>query len=449
MNEQVIARMAKVLLSIDESIPPLAKKFLSDTELNVVLNTAYLKPEFNEQVANWFAEFLSLRASLWEIIDETHERVTVGLNNLESYNDYRYFVIGFVAACLVVHLDRILLEKVATHTLIQRKLNEGFPEKNIPRKQYTRIYNSFINIDNAQRMLKVMNFASRERVKIKRLRDDAAVGKLVENFWRYRSYLDPSKQNYFERTVHFIQHAVKRRGATIKQHTEFKVLEASGRIFSEMVNKTGKLVTQEIREQAQRVMQPGDVLVTRHKYALTNFFLPGYWPHAAMYVGSQGERDAWDIQLPAQIQNRLRGNESTFEALKDGVLFRPLENTLAVDAFVILRPSISQKGVKQAIERIAEHEGKKYNFDFDFFRSDRLVCTELMYRAYDGIENMSIELVERAGRPTLSAEDLLDLALDTEMFEAVAVYGANGNYGFVTESLEVTEIIEKSYRLEK
>jgi len=219
MNEQVIARMAKVLLSIDESIPPLAKKFLSDTELNVVLNTAYLKPEFNEQVANWFAEFLSLRASLWEIIDETHERVTVGLNNLESYNDYRYFVIGFVAACLVVHLDRILLEKVATHTLIQRKLNEGFPEKKIPRKQYTRIYNSFINIDNAQRMLKVMNFASRERVKIKRLRDDAAVGKLVENFWRYRSYLDPSKQNYFERTVHFIQHAVKRRGATIKQHT--------------------------------------------------------------------------------------------------------------------------------------------------------------------------------------------------------------------------------------
>lgn len=446
MTDHVIARMAKILLSIDDSIPVLSSKFLSETQLTEVLSAAYLKPEFNEQVANWFAEFLSLRASLWEIIEETHECVTVGLNNLESYNDYRFFVIGFVAACLVVQLDRILLENVATHTLIQRKFNEGFPEKNIPRKQYTRIYNSFVNIDNAQRMLKVMNFASHERNKIKRLRDDKEVGQLVENFWRYRSYLDPSKQHYLERIKYFIKHVLKRRGATIKQHTEFKVLEASGRIFSELVNKKGKLVTKEICEQARSLMQPGDVLVTRHKYALTNFFLPGFWPHAAMYVGSQGERDAWNIRFPSDIQKRLKGHESTFEALKDGVLFRPLESTLAVDAFVILRPTLSRKGIKQAIERIAEHEGKKYNFDFDFFRSDRLVCTELMYRAYDGIEHMNIELKERAGRPTLSAEDLLDLALDTEMFDVVAMYGAHDNYNLVTDASELKEMVTRSYR---
>lgn len=446
VHENVIARMADVIQSIDESISQLESRFLSPFELESAISAAYLKPEFNERVANWFAEFLSLRASLWEVIDETHERVTVGLNNLETYDDYRYFLIGFVSACLVVRLDRILLEKIATHTLIQRKLNEGFPEKNIPRKQYTRIYNSFIDVDNAQRMLKVMNFASRERSKIKTLVNDTAVGQLAANIWRYRSYLDPSKQNYVERTVHFVKHAIKRRGATIKQHTEFKVLEASGRIFSEMVNKKGKLVTQEIREQARKLMQPGDVLVTRHKYALTNFFLPGYWPHAAMYIGSQGERDAWEIELPSKVQERLKGNESTFEALKDGVLFRPLESTLAVDGFVIIRPSLSKKGIKQAIERIALHEGKKYNFDFDFFRSDRLVCTELMYRAYDGIEHMDIQLVERAGRPTLSAEDLLDLALDTDMFEPIAIYGFERNYELLKEGAAVREAIEKSYR---
>jgi hypothetical protein len=57
--------------------------------------------------------------------------------------------------------------------------------------------------------------------------------------------------------------------------------------------------------------------------------------------------------------------------------------------------------------RAASHEGKGYNFDFDFLRSDRLVCTELVYRAFDGIGNVTIPLSERAGRPKLFAEDLL------------------------------------------
>jgi len=446
LSEKIILRLAQTVYSIDESIPSLESRFLSSTELEEILQLGNIKPSLNEKIANWFAEFLSLRASLWEVIEETHAEVKVGLNNLETYNDYRYFVIGFTAACSVVRLDRLLLEEFATENLIQRKLNEGFPEKNILRKQYTRIYNSFVDIDNAQRMLKVMNYASRERNKIKTLQNDSVVGGLVQNLWRFRGYLDPSKQNYFERARHFVKHALKRRGATIKQHTEFKVLEASGRIFSEMVNKKGKLVTAEIRTQAQKILQPGDILVTRHKYALTNFFLPGYWPHAALYVGTQSERDIGEIIFPLNIQKKLHGHESTFEALKDGVLFRPLENTLAVDAFVILRPTISQDGIKKALERIAVHEGKKYNFDFDFFRSDRLVCTELMYRAYDGIEHINIELQERAGRPTLSAEDLLDLSLETDMFEPIAIYGANKNYQLITESETVRELLQESYR---
>ena len=54
------------------------------------------------------------------------------------------------------------------------------------------------------------------------------------------------------------------------------------------------------------------------------------------------------------------------EALKDGVRLRRLSDTLNVDFFVVLRPQLPPNTIRQAIERGVVHEGKMYNFDFDF-----------------------------------------------------------------------------------
>ena len=36
-------------------------------------------------------------------------------------------------------------------------------------------------------------------------------------------------------------------------------------------------------------VQPGDVLITRKEHALSNHLLPGYWPHAILYLGQAAE----------------------------------------------------------------------------------------------------------------------------------------------------------------
>jgi hypothetical protein len=78
---------------------------------------------------------------------------------------------------------------------------------------------------------------------------------------------------------------------------------------------------------------------------------------------------------------------------------------------------------RHGIERAMLHEGKMYNVDFDFFNSDRLVCSEVPYRAYDGLESLRFPLRERAGRKTLPVEDLLEFALHTGAFEPAAIFG--------------------------
>ncbi len=172
------------------------------------------------------------------------------------------------------------------------------------------------------------------------------------------------------------------------------------------------------------MLQPGDVLITRHDHAFTNLFLPGYWPHAALYVGSEGDRERMGVPLDAERAARWRGDRRVLEALKDGVLFRPLEQTLAVDAVAVIRPQLGREDIARGLGRAVEHEGKSYDFDFDFFRSDCLVCTEVIYRAFDGLGQVRIPLTERSGRPTVSAEDLLDLAVAGRGFDPVAVCGA-------------------------
>jgi len=142
-----------------------------------------------------------------------------------------------------------------------------------------------------------------------------------------------------------------------------------------------------VAKQVCQLIEPGDVLICRKEYAVTNYFLPGYWKHAALYLGT-----------PSQLQQ------------------------LGIAEHENVRPRLAAEQVAEALARGLFHEGRPYDFDFDFTRGDRLVCTEVVYRSYDGIGNMGFELTSRAGRLTLSAEDLVEMAVAGRHFDPLAVF---------------------------
>ena len=98
-----------------------------------------------------------------------------------------------------------------------------------------------------------------------------------------------------------------------------------------------------------------------------------------------------------------------------------------MDAFMVLRPKLEQEQRAQALSRGLTHEGKLYDFMFDFRVADRLACTEVIYRTYHGIgeldQAVSFELRRHSGRPCISAEDLIEQALGSGRFEKVADFG--------------------------
>jgi len=442
----MLVKLSNTIAGLIDAATQLEADAPTRQDIEAIIEHGEFRPAEDEAIGFWFARFLTVRDNLWHVINNVQVCLHKPASQVESEEDLSYFLIGYAAVCLLVRIDRILLFEVAEHSLVQRKLNEAFPEYRIPRKQFTTIFSAFVDQANVLAIRDAMQVARKKRRQLLRLRNDTQVGFLARQLRDLESSLNPSKRRHFKRAWAYVSHKWRRRGVVSAERLFAKVLEGFGRAASEMADMKNKQVTADIRNEIGAFLQPGDVIVTRHAKALTNLFFPGYWPHVALYVGSPEQRDAIELDVDADRRSRWIDDICVLEAKKDGVLLRPLSDTLIVDAFTVLRPKLSPENVCHGLERALLHEGKQYNFDFNFFTSDRIVCTELIYRAYDGLEELEFSLHERAGRKTLSAEDLLDFALDTGAFTPVAIYGSPGCEEQVLYGDAVRDELMASYR---
>jgi hypothetical protein len=376
-------------------------------ELQQIIERGEFRPAEDEAVGYWFARFLTIRESLWSVIDDVRTRLAGTKSSTDQ--EHRYFIVGYASVCVLVGIDRLMLFDVAKHSIIQRKFNEPFPELRIPRKQFTRVFEAFIQERNALTLLDVMKFAKKNRHKLMAFSEDPDVGVIARQLPRLRKVLDPSFWEYLRGAWAFVSHKWRRRGVVTVNRSLAGVMEGVGRAASDLYKADDKLVTDDIRNAIGEFLEPGDVIVSRHAVALTNLFIPGFWPHAAFYVGTPEQRNALGVSVPDDKRALWTGQVCTLD------------------------------------ERGVVHEGKMYNFDFDFFSSDRLVCTEVVYRSYDGLDGIQFPLTERAGRKTLSAEDLLDFALDADVFEPVAIFGVEGCDKGIVFGDQVRPLLMASY----
>ncbi len=162
----------------------------------------------------------------------------------------------------------------------------------------------------------------------------------------------------------------------------------------------------------------GDVLLVRAEDKITAALLPGFWSHAAIYIGGAAELRAQGLGADPWIERRLpiveredRGRGVVLEAISRGVRINPLEECAQADHALLLRPRVPADEIGHAVREAFGHLGKAYDFEFDFNTSARLVCTGLVWRAYDGRGPIGFTLIKRLGRYTLSGDDVVEQVL--------------------------------------
>jgi len=206
------------------------------------------------------------------------------------------------------------------------------------------------------------------------------------------------------------------------------------------VRRIGKpLITEAQLKVMEKLLEPGDILLTRHNWYLSNIGLPGFWPHSAIYIGDKDRLNAYfnDHEINAFIIEQT-GKEQTpveylsghapkawwnyamqeteelfviLEAVSEGVSLSTM-NDLQADYLGALRPRLSKLDKLKAILEAFTHFEKPYDFDFDFATDHALVCTELVWRSYrpgPDKKGLTIPLVTVMGRKTLPANNLAEL----------------------------------------
>lgn len=222
-----------------------------------------------------------------------------------------------------------------------------------------------------------------------------------------------------------------------------------------------------------RLIQPGDIIFERREWAISNIGLPGFWPHVALYVGNRAQRKvffddpavrSWVASMgqSADFESLLAlsypravskaGTKPVLEALGEGVIFSRLEETLGADFVAVIRPRLTRAEIAQAIFRAFQYAGRPYDFEFDFVTDDAIVCTELIYKAYQPTETfrgIRFPVLDIIGRKTSPANDFVryfDEQFGSPGRELDFVVFFDGHYHKKSATAATVEELRKSWQ---
>lgn len=177
--------------------------------------------------------------------------------------------------------------------------------------------------------------------------------------------------------------------------------------------RRGKLHGEPAIERLVRsALRPGDILLEKTPFRLTDRFIPGHWGHVALWVGGEDDLRAlglWDDPLVQRHAAALSAGKGVVEALRDDVQLNPLARFLDIDDLCVVRqPAITDDARRAIVLRALRQLGKPYDFNFDVETADCIVCSELVYQVYTGI---TWPTGRAAGRWTISPDQVARRAL--------------------------------------
>jgi 1-acyl-sn-glycerol-3-phosphate acyltransferase len=374
---------------------------------------SYYTAADNDAIRRAMLSYLACRTTLLGIVWRYQKQGEIAEPRLR----WRAFLLSFAAASAISDSSLTLVLRFAPYPPAVRKLNEADAAWSLPAGAYDMVKRNLL--DSRTREFMDGSLATYREAEREFQRFDLV---MPAPYAQYHEVIRRHAETRRERlallvesrlSAPFIEAAQMTKGAAYRGQAFISTWLGSTRFRKP---REGQLMIRPSELAAFRAkLKPGDILIERQNWFLSRAFMPGYWAHAALYVGTTNDLIRLGLDRDARVKAQWKhyaaldnlGHEHLIlEAVPEGVRMTTLEHCIGVaDAAAALRPRLGENQVREAIGRAFSHLNKPYDFDFDFFSSDKLVCTELVYRCYDG--SVNFPLVDVMGRRTLPPTELV------------------------------------------
>lgn len=311
---------------------------------------------------------------------------------------------------------------------LRRLLNESDPGYAVKSAELAKITMSYNSVGNRERVRKAIKFFERESRKLKPLLTENSetdyISTLIVQSPSYTMVHKWSPFYVVGRRLGFLG-AVTTDTLTGFERTGVSLFSmVFGNAVGLVETRKGKLYGKEdvIRE-LKETLAAGDILLEKTPFRLTDKLIPGYWGHAAVWVGAERELKElgiWDHPVVTPYHDRIREGRLVVEALRSGVEMNSLEHFLNIDSIGIMRePGLDPRERAATVIRALRQVGKPYDFNFDVESKGRVYCSKLVYLSYGGIDWPTGKSL---GRATFTPDDVAVKAVKGGKLRLVTFY---------------------------
>ncbi|MGB4812596.1 MAG: YiiX/YebB-like N1pC/P60 family cysteine hydrolase [Methylophilaceae bacterium] len=357
-----------------------------------------------------FKQALNHRSALYRVDDgiSDHERVTE-------------IVIAMSAAVTLFENSKTMHAAFDKNPLLKRKLNEGYPEFGITAGFYDSSTMRSNNPEYRKAFMDAVRYFADNQAAIEAQinQSSTSIKALYQHIAQSTMLKGFKGANVFKEIVVLPVKAVtdavnlSERGLDKLKFTSSKIV---GNTMGAVRWRSGKLKDNAVMLKTMLAeLKPGDILLEKTPFALTDKSIPGHFGHAAIYIGSKAQLKALGVlDLPVVQKNiaKIDAGHGVVEALRSGVELNRLQDFMNVDDVAILRPkNLTIEDQRQAVTLALGNLGKKYDFNFDVNTTDTIVCSELVYIVYPQVDFMTKNVL---GSFAITPDDIAQRAGSTQ-----------------------------------
>jgi hypothetical protein len=329
---------------------------------------------------------------------------------------------------------------------LRRILNERDPGYAVTSAALAKITLNYSSISNRARVRKAIRFYEHESVRFKtsleQNLDSGYLNLLIAQSPSYSLVKTWSPYYVVGRKLGFMT------GATTDTMTDMEREGVSlfSMVFGNAVGlvetRKGKLYKKgDVLTDVSGNLQAGDILLEKTPFRLTDKLIPGYWGHAAVWIGTEAELKElgiWQNPLVVRYRDEIREGRLVVEALRSGVEMNTLQHFLNIDSIGVLRKTDqSREGRANTVLQALRQVGKPYDFNFDVESKERVYCSKLVYLSFSGIDWPTKKSL---GRTTFTPDDVAIKAAKDGPLQLVTFYH-NGQRVSDTPAARMAELM--------